>query len=147
MIGWKRTGRVLAPESSGGRGGRGSKHGPGGGSPGGPVKADPGVETLAEGGPQQYQTRQLQLQHRCHCPMPSFRGKALRRAEAADAAEEGGGKGKGGAAGGAARKEGHPETEGGALFRSWEPVRTARLFASWLLEAALIFLAIRVMLW
>lgn len=40
------------------------------------------------------------------------------------------------------------ETAGvGALLRAWEPLRTARLFTAWALEASLLYVAIWVMLW
>ena len=35
----------------------------------------------------------------------------------------------------------------GLQGEAWEPFRTARLFASWSLEAVLLYLAIRMMLW
>ncbi|CAN0379887.1 unnamed protein product, partial [Ectocarpus fasciculatus] len=52
----------------------------------------------------------------------------------------GGGRGSGGGTTSEVREDG---LEGGA----WEPLRTARLFLSWSLEAVLLYLAIRMMLW
>ncbi|CAM9165657.1 unnamed protein product [Ectocarpus sp. 8 AP-2014] len=55
----------------------------------------------------------------------------------------GGGGGGGGRGSGGASEVREDGLEGGA----WEPLRTARLFLSWSLEAVLLYLAIRMMLW
>lgn len=68
---------------------------------------------------------------RRRCAKGIFRAKA---GEAAAAAIEG-------------DKLGVERLDGLEEFRSWEPLRTGRLFVSWMLEAVLLYLAIRMMLW
>lgn len=164
MIGWKRHGRVLVPDppkEAGKQGLRGGAVGSVGSSKGlrdTSDRMDGAAEGRAQTSQQQHQHQnqgqQPQKQNRCLCATTGFRAKTIARASSIDDIDKGfSSRGSEPGTGAAATRirelAAAIEAEEGSnnLHRSWEPVRTARLFVSWALEASLMYLAIRVMLW